>query len=311
MPDGWTEVDPATWRKITLRMPNPDGSDDTIDLELLRSTEWIEDVGAESGKWIDFGLPEMGLFGKAQVVAIDECPAIEDGPGRVVLATVTHFNVEVLELKFEGLEKHVEPTARHRFFSEDRQSWIPAGELRAGELIRTRTGTARIESIHTKPGIHRVYNLEVETDHSYYVSGLELLSHNDNPCAAPRPSWVETEEFFERDLDEFGFGAQRSFKDGVEVPWGTKDSVRPDLISEYHQFSIDLKNYDLASRFQRHKLVQNIGKQVVKRAQHLPLGTRQGVIIDARGQTVAQKLLDRLVPRILRRTNGLVSPDYS
>ena len=183
-PEGWTEVDPHTWRKVTLRMPNPDGSDDTIDVVLLRSVDWIEQTGAEGGKWIDFGLPEMGLYGKALVVAIDACPTIEDGPGRVVLATVTHFNVEVLELKLEGLETPVEPTARHRLFSQDRQAWIPAGELRVGERIRTRTGTARIESIRKKPGIHRVYNLEVETDHSYDVSDLELLSHNDNPCAA-------------------------------------------------------------------------------------------------------------------------------
>lgn len=171
-------------------MPNPDGSDDTIDVVLLRSVDWIEQTGAEGGKWIDFGLPEMGLYGKALVVAIDACPTIEDGPGRVVLATVTHFNVEVLELKLEGLETPVEPTARHRLFSQDRQAWIPAGELRVGERIRTRTGTARIESIRKKPGIHRVYNLEVETGHSYYVSGLELLSHNDNPCAASLPDGV-------------------------------------------------------------------------------------------------------------------------
>jgi hypothetical protein len=54
--------------------------------------------------------------------------------------------------------------------------------LRVGERIRTKTGTARIEAIRWKKGEHRVYNIEVEADHAYFVSEGELLSHNAGGC---------------------------------------------------------------------------------------------------------------------------------
>ena len=44
--------------------------------------------------------------------------------------------------------------------------------------LRTRNGSARVTAVREKPGIHRVFNLEVQTGHSYYVSALEVLSHN-------------------------------------------------------------------------------------------------------------------------------------
>jgi hypothetical protein len=36
-----------------------------------------------------------------------------------------------------------------------------------------------------------VYNLEVETEHCYYVSARGVLSHNANPCGVPDgfPGW--------------------------------------------------------------------------------------------------------------------------
>ncbi len=51
-----------------------------------------------------------------------------------------------------------------------------------GERLRTADGSIRIESIESIEGVHRVYNLEVETQHSYFVSEAAVLSHNSNPC---------------------------------------------------------------------------------------------------------------------------------
>src|SRR5262249_2351454 len=56
-----------------------------------------------------------------------------------------------------------------------------------GEALRTRDGSAVVESVRAEPGAHRVYNIEVESTHSYLVGELGLLSHNDNPCAADGP----------------------------------------------------------------------------------------------------------------------------
>jgi hypothetical protein len=124
----------------------------------------------------------MGLKGLARAMSIRLSPKIKPGAGRVVLMTVTHMDQGVMEIEFAGLKKALEPTASHPLFSEDRNDWVPAGQLRVGERIRTKTGTARIEAIRWKKGEHRVYNIEVEADHAYFVSEIELLSHNANPC---------------------------------------------------------------------------------------------------------------------------------
>lgn len=38
-------------------------------------------------------------------------------------------------------------------------------------------------TIGNRTGIHRVYNIEVETEHCYYVGTQQVLSHNQNGCA--------------------------------------------------------------------------------------------------------------------------------
>jgi hypothetical protein len=181
-PDGWTAVDPKRWGVVKLLMPDPKGSEDVYEIELLRSLKWIREVGAAPRRFIDIELAEMGLRGVAKVVSIRPSPKIKPGAGRVVLMTVTHLDQGVMEIEFAGLKKALEPTVSHPLFSEDRNDWVPAGQLRVGERIRTRSGTARIAALRWKSGEHRVYNIEVEADHAYFVTRLDLLSHNTNPC---------------------------------------------------------------------------------------------------------------------------------
>ena len=56
----------------------------------------------------------------------------------------------------------------------------------------------------------------------------------------------------------------------------------------------------------RYRLVQDIIGQTGERAANLPQGMRQGVSIDMRGQVVNQKLLDRMIDRIVKQSNGLI-----
>jgi hypothetical protein len=85
----------------------------------------------------------------------------------------------VLQLRLAAQEEVLEPTPPHRFMSEDRQAWVAAGELRVGECLRTASGrAATVESIRLKPGEERVYNLEVEAEHQYFVGLWGVLLHN-------------------------------------------------------------------------------------------------------------------------------------
>jgi hypothetical protein len=72
----------------------------------------------------------------------------------------------------------VEPTALHPFWSADRGTWIRAGKLAKGERIVTLGGLRFVESIAKKAGVHRVFNLEVETEHVYYAGAGLALVHN-------------------------------------------------------------------------------------------------------------------------------------
>ncbi len=218
---------PRDWRKVTLRMPNPLGRQDILDIVVLRPVTWIDRTDCRVGGAMEFELAEMGLRGPATVVSVEPCPAIRPGDGRVVLATVTHLNNELLELTLEQTSEPLSPTATHWLYSEDRGRWIPAGELRLGERLRTRQGPRAITRIEKQPGGHRVYNLEVQTRHSYYVGEVGVLSHNVNPCAQPassnRPANMTPEGAGRR-------GALRQAKRDNGIPTSQQpDSVLPNV----------------------------------------------------------------------------------
>lgn len=117
-----------------------------------------------------------------------------------------------------------------------------------------------------------------------------------------RPSWRQSEIDVKNDFPEYN--AQKSFKDGKEVPYGEKGSSRPDLYQTGH--SIEVKNYKITTSSGQSRLVNNVSKQVEKRLSDLPSGTKQSVIIDIRGQNVSDEILDGLYEKIMNKTNGKV-----
>jgi Pre-toxin TG len=118
-----------------------------------------------------------------------------------------------------------------------------------------------------------------------------------------RPSWRQSEIDIGKEYPEYS--AQKSFKNGKEVPYGTKGSSRPDYYKE--GFSIEVKNYKIITPEGRSRLVNNISTQFEKRLGDLPRGTKQTVIIDIRGQNVSEEILDDLYDKIMKKTNGKVN----
>jgi len=173
-----TAIDPATWNAITLRVESEDQPGHFYDVELLRPLSWTVNEGVHVGGFVPFEVTEMGVKGQGEVLAVKPCPTIESGPGRVVMMTISHLNCAVLELNIEGEDRPLETTVYHPFYSETRNAWVKAGQLEYGETLCTQTGSARLLSIQPKPGVYRVYNLEVEADHVYYVGAQRTLVHN-------------------------------------------------------------------------------------------------------------------------------------
>ncbi|GAB4135596.1 MAG: hypothetical protein Tsb009_02000 [Planctomycetaceae bacterium] len=70
-------------------------------------------------------------------------------------------------------------TGFHKFYSESRQAWIPAKDLREGEQLGYLQRPVTVSGIARVHGTHRVYNLTVEREHVYFVSGFRTLVHKN------------------------------------------------------------------------------------------------------------------------------------
>ena len=253
---GATEVDPATWRTLELVMPKHDGSGDAVRLVTARSLAWMVEQGAAEGAWIDLTFEELGIAGVAQVVAVGPAPRVAAGEGCVVLSTMEHRSGDVLELRVAGVT--LEVTRGHRFFSADRDAWVTAGDIVAGERLRTRRGVAAVESVAPLAGTARVYNIEVESRHTYYVGRGEVLTHNT--CGGEGAAG--------------GAGTGRGFFEGTRYTQKVLQQMRGG-VGEFHSFPQSVTAFESAGT------VRTItgGDGVVRQMLEIPgsYGGRNGV----------------------------------
>ena len=166
----------ARSREIVLVIDKPNG--DRADIRLIRSVDWIEKHNAKVGGEIFLDLPHMGARGFARVVAIESCPPLGQGAGRLVTGTFRHTSGEVYDLKLASESNAIGVTATHPFWSVDRNGWVSAIDLQIGEKLKTLEGTTVVESLVRRPGSEPVYNIEVEGDHVYRVGESGVLVHN-------------------------------------------------------------------------------------------------------------------------------------
>ncbi|EJR39232.1 MULTISPECIES: T7SS effector LXG polymorphic toxin [Bacillus cereus group] len=122
-----------------------------------------------------------------------------------------------------------------------------------------------------------------------YLSGYLMFA---------RPSWRQSELDVGKEYPNYD--DQVAFKDREEVSKVTKGSTRPDFYTKDH--SLEVKNYDLSTSSKRSNLVRVIVKQVNDRVDNLPIGTKQTVIIDIRGQTVPEEALFDIVRKIREKS---------
>jgi hypothetical protein len=170
------EPDPQTWRTIEVEQIKPSGK--RLYATLLRPLEWIEEELDPQTNTIDLDLAELGAEGPAKVLRIGPCPPIAAGAGHIVTATFQHEpDGELLTLTIG--DDDIGCTANHPFWSEDRQEFVEAGQLRQGERVRTRLEqVASVVSIKPRPPTAWVYNLEVQGEHVYEVGPGGVLVHN-------------------------------------------------------------------------------------------------------------------------------------
>lgn len=174
--------EPLNWRLVTYLMPKPDGS--TLTVEMLQ--EVVELEGRAVGSSAPLSFPELGIEGNATIQKIAACPTIEPAEfpeQRVITATFHHSAANVIDLQVESEPKPIGTTSNHPFWSEDRQTWVQAGDLEPTEHLRLVDGTlTQVTRLtpHTGPPVP-VYNLTVEGTHTYHVGTSGVLVHNTYP----------------------------------------------------------------------------------------------------------------------------------
>jgi len=96
---------------------------------------------------------------------------------RQVLQTFVREADVLVDLHVDG--EVISTTEEHPFWVVDK-GWVEASDLRVGDLLITEDGVIiDVDGIEKREGDFEVYNFEVEDFHTYFVSDLEVLVHNE------------------------------------------------------------------------------------------------------------------------------------
>jgi len=202
----------SEWARVSFLIVRNDLS--VVEAEFIRPRAWIESLGLVKGARLDLAVPELGIDGLAEVTAVRDCPPIAEGEGRVVTGRfVTRDVANVVKITLaNGTE--IRATDVHPVWSLDREDWVPAGKLEAGEYVDTLTGPVAVASVERLDRHPAVYNLEVHGEHVYRIAVDGVLVHNAGPSYTLGFSLTD-------DLPDFARGARAAgWQAGHIVPWG-------------------------------------------------------------------------------------------
>ncbi len=170
------DVNPRTWRKITLRTES--GSHEIV---LLRPESWIKQHQADSESTLKLSIPEVGVDGLVDVISIEPCPPITAGEGRIVISTFTHVAPETICMYLDGLAEPIRCTPNHITWSVVDRDFVEAHKLQPGKFVLCDDGVREVVRVEKIAEPIRVYNLEVQGQHVHQVSSLGMLVHNVSP----------------------------------------------------------------------------------------------------------------------------------
>ena len=203
--------------------------------------------------WLN--MPEMGVEGEAEVLAIGPAQVYDVRPG-LVTGTFRHTSGDVYDLELGSEAKPIGVTGTHPFWSVDREAWISVLELEIGETLKTLEGTTVVERRIRRPEPEPVYNIEVHGDHVYRVGESGVLVHNNSPNPCPQQndhySCIDrsvTVPWYTGSVEMSGGGAalvvSSASRTNLDTPpwWGTFRNTAP-----YDQSSWE-KGHVIASRF--------------------------------------------------------------
>ena len=133
----------------------------------------------------------------------------------------------------------IETTENHPFYTEER-GWVAASELEEGETLHTEDGDIVTVTYNHDEWLKapiKVYNLEVEGLHTYYVTVDRVLVHNEYDAASTK--WKgfrdgELSEHYDKHGQEFGdINKNQYLKKAKEFAGEISDSFKETLVGNF------------------------------------------------------------------------------
>ncbi|MDR3638705.1 MAG: RHS repeat-associated core domain-containing protein [Isosphaeraceae bacterium] len=189
--------------------------------------------------------------------------------GEVISATHNHpfWVVEGDRLAERARPEHVLPTPGEQSVPG---RWVDAGNLKVGDVLLLKTsGRAVVGGLTTRQSAQTVYNISVQHLHTYAVGSVQVLVHNNNPCAQkPRISNVPNSDFvpnanvsqrYSRPSGAGPTAAQRASVQGkpcVEcgkvTPNQVADHIDPLVVQHFREGAVDVAQQAQVSAVQPH-----------------------------------------------------------
>jgi Pretoxin HINT domain len=114
-------------------------------------------------------------------VMADDPTTPGDIRAKQVLQTFVREAISVINLYIDG--ELITVTEEHPFWVPE-QGWVAAKDLHQGTVVQTEGGAiVDVDRVDRRDENVKVYNFEVEGFHTYFVSDLGVLVHNN--CARP------------------------------------------------------------------------------------------------------------------------------
>jgi hypothetical protein len=159
-------------------LENPEHPGDVHHITLLRPQTWLEAEGLTIGTRVWMNLEELSTRGWAVIEDIGPYPPVAEGPGQVVMMTVSHENSYLFHLTLAAQTKAIQVTGYHKLWSITHGGWTSTENLQRGDCLLTLHGPCLVEQLSPVAGGHRVYNFEVENEHCYFAGDGLVLGHN-------------------------------------------------------------------------------------------------------------------------------------
>ncbi|MEE0872530.1 MAG: hypothetical protein UIH27_03540 [Ruminococcus sp.] len=109
-------------------------------------------------------------------------------------------------------------------------------------------------------------------------------------------------------LKKFKGVEQKSYLNGIEVPYGTPGATRPDIVRKLkgnNLEAIEVKNWDLESSTNLSNLFKELKRQVSDRIKHMPEGTKQRIVLVTKGRNYSKTLIESVKNNIQNSLNGI------